>query len=177
MARRGRTRFVRPAPRTKMWIGGGVGQTTVPANTVTLVSTLSAGALLLRPFTILRSHLLLHVRSDQITAIETPFGAFGRIIVTDTAAALGITAIPDPSGTNGDPEADWYQWSSWATSFFIDINGTDGIGVMNNGYQYILDSKAMRKVGPDDNAVSVATNDTAVGVNIITQGRILIQLH
>ena len=57
MARRvARARFVRPAPRTKMWIGAGVGITTALGSTTQLISLLSAGALLLRPFTILRTH-------------------------------------------------------------------------------------------------------------------------
>ena len=178
MARRSRgARFVRPAPRTKIWIGLGVGQTSIAGNTKALIGVLSAGALALRPFTILRSHLSIHVRSDQITAIETPFGAYGQMVVTDTAAALGVTAIPDPSAIDGDADADWYLWSAFVTSFFIDINGTDGIGVMNNGVEYIIDSKAMRKVGPDDDDVMMIKNNASVGFNIITHGRQLIQLH
>ncbi len=177
MARR-HSRFVRPQPRTKMWIGDGVGVQNIAASATVLVGTLSAGALLLRPFTILRSYLEVHVQSDQSTAIEAFIASVGEIIVTDTATGIGVTAIPDPSGISGDPEADWFLWSSVMNSFFIDINGTDGIGVDgNNGMHYQLDSKAMRKVGPDDDLALMFSNETAVGLPLSTNGRRLIQLH
>jgi len=179
MARSHRTtRFTRPQPRTKMWIGAGVGNTAIGASAKVLVSTLSAGALLLRPFTILRTHMELNIFSDQAIAIENNIASYGRIVVTSTAAAIGVTAVPDPSAISGDPEADWYLWSTLTNQFFIDINGTDGIGVDgSNGSRYLVDSKAMRKVGPDDQLVSVVSNDTAVGFSFVSQGRMLIQLH
>ena len=177
MARR-RSRFVRPAPRTKMWVGMGVGTTTIAGSTTVLESTLGAVILALRPFTILRSHLLLDVRSDQQTAIEAFIGSYGEIVVTEAAAAVGVTAVPDPSAISGQIDADWYIWQAIANQFFIDINGTDGIGLdASAGRQYVIDSKAMRKVGPDDQVVSVITAETGSGYVTTTQGRQLIQLH
>jgi len=161
-----------------MWIGSGVGSTFLGGNTKVLVSTLSAGSLLLRPFTILRTHLEVTIRSDQSTAIETIIAALGSIVVTDTAAAIGVTAVPDPSTISGDPEADWFLWTPLLKTFFIDINGTDGIGMSGDSQtHYMLDSKAMRKVGPDDNIVTVMSSDAAPGADVITNGRRLIQLH
>ena len=176
MARR--TRFIRPAPRTKMWIGDGVGATAVAGNTKVLVGTLSAGALLLRPFTVLRTHLMLQVHTDQFMAIESSIASFGEIVVTETAAAIGVTAIPGPSGISGDPEADWFVWQGLSNTFFIDINGTDGIGVDGDlGHKWEIDSKAMRKVGPDDDLVLMVESDNALGFTLTTVGRQLIQLH
>ena len=173
MARR--SRFVRPAPRTKMWIGAGVGNTTVTGATDNLVSTLSAGALLLRPFTILRTRMDLQVRSDQQVASEIPFGFYGKLVVTDTAAVLGITALPGPSGISGSPEAAWFVWQAVSLAFFVDINGTDGIGLDANGsMHYVIDSKSMRKVGPDDDVVTVFANEVAAGMSLTTNGRMLI---
>ena len=174
MARRHATRFIRPVPRTKMWIGSGVGVTMLTASTKHLVSTLSAGALLLRPFTILRTHMQLLFESDQSTVGELPFGAYAKIIVTDTAAAIGVTAVPDPSLISGDPEAGWFiSQPLICRTFGIVTAGFDG----NSGHQYTIDSKSMRKVGPDDNIVGMATLDSAVGANLTTIGRMLIQLH
>ncbi len=174
MARR-RTRFVRPAPKTKMWIGAGVGITALTGSTLHQISTLSAGALLLRPFTILRTRMEILYQTDQAAAIERGFANYAQIVVTDKAAALGVTAVPDP---NADPEADWFVFEALSNSFFIDINGTDGIGVDGNmGTHYVVDSKAMRKVGPDDDIVAMCTQNTAVGAELITNGRRLIQLH
>ncbi len=178
MVRRTRGRFIRPAARTKQWIGAGIGGETLAASSQTLSAVLSAGALLLRPFTVLRTHMLLTVRSDQQAAIENIIASFGMIVVTSQAAGIGVTAIPSPSSISGDPDADWFVWQALQNEFFIDINGTDGIGVDgSNGVQYTIDSKAMRKVGPDDQLVNVFTVDTATGANVSTQGRMLIQLH
>ena len=44
-------------------------------------------------------------------------------------------------------------------------------------HHYILDSKAMRKVGPDDNIVGMCTLDGGAGALFNTNGRMLIQLH
>ena len=173
MARR-RQRFIRPAPRTKMWIGAGVGLQTLTGNTATLISTLSAGALLLRPFTILRSHIWLWMATDQEASDETHVASFGKIIVTDTAAAAGVGSIPNPSGISGNPEADWYVWQAMGGRFVIDsAAGFNGA----SGWRYVVDSKAMRKVGPDDDLATVVDMETSPGAFLISNGRTLIQLH
>ena len=107
MARRARGCFVRPAPKTKVWIGIAAAEQTLGAGTSTLTSVLNAAALALRPFTILRTRLLLSYMSDQDSTSERPFGAYGEMIVTENASAVGITAIPAPSV---DTDGDWYIW-------------------------------------------------------------------
>ncbi len=173
MARRHSRSFVRPAPRTKIWIGAGVGSTSVAGSAKVLVSSLSAGALLLRPFTILRTRMVVQWESDQLTATETPQGDYGQIVVTDNAAAIGVTAVPDPSSTDGDPDADWYVHQSLMTTF--SFASTIGINVFQ--HQYIIDSKAMRKVGANEDDIAVVSETGGVGAVIITRGRSLIQLH
>ncbi len=172
MARR--SRFVRPAPRTKMWIGVGVGGSTIAASTTLLKSTLSAGALLLRPFTVIRTHIDILVASDQLAVNERVILSYGRLVVTDTAAALGITALPNPSGISGDPEADWHVWQS----LIVQVDFLSSVGIQSDaGHHYTVDSKAMRKVGPDDNIVTLVGTDVAVGAEVTDNGRMLIQLH
>ena len=176
MARRSRgpVRFVRPAPRTKIWIGEGVGITTITASTKHLVSTLSVGALSLRPFTILRTRLILMYRSDQIAASEVPFGTYASLVVTDTAAALGATAVPSPSGVTGDPEAAWFTYQPVHNQLRL----VSAVGFeFRTDRQYVIDDKSMRKVGADDDVAAVFTQDAAVGATLYTSGRQLIQLH
>jgi len=175
MARRGHSRFIRPAPRTKMWVGHGVGNDTVVASTLTLLGSLSASVLLLRPFTILRTHLEVYYRSDQITATETIFGTLADLVVTETAAALGVTALPNPSPLTGDPEQDWYLYQNVESQF----NFASGVGFQGDsmGVHYGIDSKAMRKVGPNDDVVLLFDQEAAVGAEVTTMGRQLIQLH
>jgi len=172
--RRGSSRFIRPSPKTKMWIGGGVGLTVITASSEVAVAALSAGALLLRPFTILRTRLLIAFGSDQAAAGESPEGTYGEIVVTDSAAAIGTTAIPDPSSTDGNPEADWYVVQECVSRFDF----LSSVGFQSNGIQqYIVDSKAMRKVGPDDDVVSKFSETGGFGARLWVRGRQLIQLH
>ena len=172
MARRStRARFIRPPARTKMWIGSGVGGTVLAGNTLALVSTLSGGALLLRPFTIMRTRMDLLFHSDQQAADETPHGSYGKLVVTDTAAALGVTALPNPSGINGDPEAAWFVWQAMSSAF---LSSTE---IGGEGWHYVIDSKSMRKVGPDDDVVTLVDMQDGAGANLVSNGRMLIQLH
>ncbi len=175
MARRQtRGRFIRPAPRTKMWIGVGTGSTTLVGSSKQVIGILSGGALLLRPFTILRTRIEILFESDQAATSETAIGAYANIVVTDTAAALGATAVPDPSGITGDPEADWFVWQAMVVDF---RHSTSAAFNSDAGHHYTIDSKAMRKVGPDDDVASVTSMETAPGAIITVQGRRLIQLH
>ena len=174
MARRHTSRFVRPAPRTKMWIGAGVGLSSGTGNDKVQISTLSGGALLLRPFTILRTRMELWFASDQAAVGESPQGDYGRIVVTDTAAALGVTAIPDPSSTDGNPEADWFVHQAVSCQIIV----STVVGFVSPGaVRYTIDSKAMRKVGPDDDEVGMFAETGNFGWTLITRGRQLIQLH
>ena len=171
---RARSRFIRPAPRTKMWIGAGLGQASIVASTKQFLGSFTAAGLALRPFTILRTRMDLLLMSDQQSASERPIVTFGLIIVTDTATALGVTAIPDPSSILGNPEADWFVHQAMSMSLlFASAVGVDG----NNGQHYTIDSKAMRKVGPDDDLAFMTSEDNAVGALLIVNGRQLIQLH
>ncbi len=172
MARRfARQRFSRPAPRTKMWIGATLGDTALAASTATLMGTLNAAALLLRPFTILRTHLDCRFSSDQLISNETPFGDLGMMIVSDKAAALGITAVPAPIS---QIDSDWFVHQGMSDKF---IFGSTAAFVSGGGQHYNIDSKAMRKVGPDQDVVFVFEVNSAVGAELIIFGRQLIQLH
>jgi len=172
MARR-RSRFVRPPARTKMWIGSGVGLTAVAGDTEVLVSTLTASALLLRPFTVLRTHLDIMWTSDQQIASEAPMCSYGHVVVTDTAASVGITALPNPSGVDGDPDASWFVWQGMSTA----LGFATAVGVWDEGSHFTIDSHAMRKVGPNDDIAVLADGQFASGGTLFSMGRRLIQLH
>ncbi len=90
----------RGAPRRKsLWLDFAsifVDRAALAAASVSLVSSLNAAALALRPFTIVRTRGLLIVQSDQVAATEQPFGALGLSVVTDQASAIGISAVPTP---------------------------------------------------------------------------------
>ena len=175
MARRFRSRsFVRPAPRTKIWLGAGIGETTLAAGATSLIGVLNATGLALRPFTILRTRLLISYMSDQDSVSERPFGSYGEIVVTDAATAVGVTAVPNPSSITGDPDADWYVYQPVRTI----VANASSVGFdLGGDQQYTIDSKAMRKVGPNDDIAIVVDEESAVGSRIVVLGRQLVQLH
>ncbi len=172
MARRvARARFVRPPPRTKMWIGAHLGLISITASADAVVGSYNAAALALRPFTILRTRMELLFDSDQQAANEDPQGSFGMIIANATAVALGTTAIPSPAVAFN---SDWHVYQDCQTRFtFLSTIGA----IDPAGQRYTIDSKAMRKVGPNDDQAWVFAEDGGHGAFLYIRGRQLIQLH
>ncbi len=173
-AHRGLRGFVRPPKKTVMWIGNSptTNKVAVDTNTAVLIAQLSAAALALRPFTVMRTRGLVWWESDQDAADEEPTGVYGEIVVTEPASTIGITAIPDPIS---EPDAAWMIYQPLITA----VRFVSGTGVNDPaGSVYEYDSKAMRKVGINDDLVSVVANNSGVdGGLFLTVGRTLIQLH
>ena len=137
------------------------------------MGTFSAAALLLRPFTIVRTHLYFNVLSDQVSAVEVARGALGLAVVSDQAIAAGIGSVPGPV-TDGDASS-WFLWEAWISNFISSTNV--GLNSEAGTFQRV-DSKAMRKVGPNEDLALVYENsDGAHGVNVVTMGRMLLKLH
>ncbi len=176
MARRARSnsRFVRPAPRSNIWVSTNISLVNISAGaTATLLATLNAAALLLRPFTIVRTRFVLGVQSDQQVAGETQQGAMGMQVVTETAAAAGIASLPTPLT---ETDADFFVYQPWAFSFLF----ASAVGVQENngmGNYWTVDSKAMRKVGTDDDVAWTVEGVNSNGYNIGSVGRMLVKLH
>jgi len=171
MARRSR---VRPAPKTKVWLGLGLADTTIVASGDAVVASLNAAALSLRPFTIMRTRALLSWESDQLAADEAPLAAFGMGVFNDTAVALGSTGIPDPDPVSGDPNASWFVHRGLQCSQTL----ATAIGFVSPGAAHFeVDSKAMRKVGDQEDVAVVISEINAFGAIFSMIGRILIQLH
>ncbi len=173
MARRvSRARFVRPAPKTKIWIGVGVDEITLVTNTIQLLTVLNAAALALRPFTILRTRLEINLRTDQSAAAEGLTGAYGEIVVKESASGIGVTALPAPLT---DIDADFFVWQGMTAPF--ELNGTGISSSWQPGFRYTVDSKAMRKIGTTDDIVTMSEIRAQGGGLLNVEGRRLIQLH
>ena len=171
-------RFVAPrgrsTKRVTVWVGltfGGNKVAVSPASAV-LLATANAALLALRPFIIIRTRGVLWVGSDQVAATEEPQGAVGSVVVSDIAAVLGITALPDPIG---EADGNWMFYEN----FVAPLEFADGTGFVSpSGWQHKFDSKAMRKVGIDEDvAYVVANNSGADGMEVIMIGRVLFKLH
>ena len=168
MARR--ARFVRPAPRSMVWLGAGFAPTTVAASSAVLIGILNASALALRPFTIVRTRIVTHWESDQQAASEFVQGVFSMQVVTEVAAAGGVGNVPTPLI---ETNADYHVYHPLLAR--LRVIGSAAIG-FDPGASTI-DSKAMRKVGTDDQLVWVVENRAALGASLSMEGRVLVKLH
>ncbi len=173
MARRvvTRGRMVHGVRRQNLWLGFNIGSTTLVGSSAQLISSLNAAALALRPFTVVRTRLLVTFESDQAAVSERPIGSFGVQVVTDNATAIGITAVPQPD-TDTDNDFFVYQSLIHSTIFL------SSIGLQTPAQtQFVIDSKAMRKVGPGDDIAMTTELSTASGAVLVVQGRALLKLH
>ncbi len=123
--------------------------------------------------TILRTRGVLGVRSDQVAAEESQFGAFGLMVVTDVAAAAGIASIPGP-GTDVSDDG-WFVWLPiMQTLKFGTAVGFDTLAMT----QIMIDSSAKRIIQEGQLVAIVAENvhanqafEIAVGFRILSQVR------
>ena len=161
--------------RETLWLEVPLVNTTLAAGGSAILShVLTTAEKALRPFTVIRTRLIFHVASDQVSADETQACALGVAVVSDQAVAIGITAVPTPST---DRASDlWLVFDEMYSR--VTVGGTaDSVGVY--GVLRDVDSKAMRKVEEGSDIVIVQESDAgqSAGLNVAVAGRILIKLH
>jgi len=160
--------------RESLWFAGVYVRSVLgSASTAVIQTSLNAGALALRPFTIVRTRGHILYRSDQESAAENQDVSFGMAVVSDQSVAIGVTAVPTPFADNGSDL--WFVYESMSARFgFITGVGFD----QQSGVERIVDSKAMRKVeGGQDVIIAAETADISGGVTITSFVRMLIKLH
>ena len=154
-----------------LWLNFNLTNTAIPSGGKTLVLTLNVGGLALRPFTIVRTRVHVKYSSDQLSASETPQANLGAIVVSDQAVAGGQASIPGPT-TN--PDAPFYVYEGMIDEFLLATAvGFNG----NEGYTFDIDSKAMRKVGNNEDIAVIVEQGATLGANLAMNGRFLIKLH
>ncbi len=142
------------------------------ASTAAITNVTGASILALRPFTVVRVRAQLLIRSDQQGAIEFYQAAWGICVVSDQAAAIGVTAIPTPFTDLG---SDLWFTHAMATGLAGISSGTS-TGEL--GHMVDVDSRAMRKVEEGAQLTFVAeTSAGSNGVSLTSTGRILLKLH
>ena len=167
---RGRVRFNRPAAKTKIWIGNGVVVQTLTTNAKTALILLNAGALALRPFTIVRSRFELQLRSDQAAAIEIQWASFGAAVVSDQASAAGVASVPTPFT---DMASD--LWFVHQNLYGDESALTDRT---RSATRVSIDSKAMRKVDIGQDIVIVGElHNGSNGALMASSGRMLVKVN
>jgi len=155
--------------RLTLWLPGTAADFTLTAAGGTIAFSLNAAALALRPFTIVRTHMQLFLRSDQAAAIEQQRAAVGMAIVSEQASAIGVTAVPTPVTDDGSDLWYLHQWM-----YADESNLTDRT---RGGSQFTVDSKAMRKVNNDQDCLTVLELSSATGCIVTVATRSLVKLH
>jgi len=170
----GRSGFIRRdggRRRETLWIQGAWTENNVAGGGALLLGVLSAAALALRPFTVVRTRGMLLVNSDQTAATERQLGAYGFAVVSEQAAAIGVTAVPTPV-TDQDSDL-FFVYESFARM----QNVASAIGISEYMPQ-TFDSKAMRKVEDGSTIVDVMElSSLSDGVTFQVAFRQLIKLH
>ncbi len=122
--------------------------------------------------TIVRVRGLLSVQPDAYSVDLNVQGALGMGIVSDQAFAAGAASIPGPWS---EPDwGGWFVWQAWASR----LEFLSAVGVLFSDASertYMIDSKAMRKVEPNETVVVMAESQ-AGGVNIHSPFRMLVKL-
>ena len=126
-------------------------QTTVPAASKVLVGSFALSTPGIGE-TVRRTLGEVGISSDQTGAIEQQLGAFGCIVVTDTALAAGVASLPGPATESSDDG--WFVWQGLMrrgdaslTAPIIDV--------------FKFDSKAMRRNEEGFSVALVAENTHA----------------
>ena len=159
--------------RESVWLAFAPAKTTLALGTAVLTGVLNSSALALRPFTIVRTRGLIRIQSDQAANTEQQWVAYGHIVVKETATAQGTGSLPSPLT---EPSADFHVYEMISSALEV----VSAASVFYIGEQKDFDSKAMRKVGDDDDvAIMMETPATGIseGVLVTDGGRILIKLH
>ena len=164
--RRGFVRGDRPK-RLTSWLGISLVATTHAGASSTLVLSLNAAALALRPFTVVRTHMEYQLRSDQSAAIEFQEAAFGLAVVSDQAVAVGVTAVPTPITESASDLWYLHKWILADESSLTDRT--------RSSTRVTVDSKAMRKVDIGQDIVGVM--ESAGGLILTSAGRMLIKVN
>ncbi len=161
--------------RDTAWFGSAFTATTAAAaSTAVLVTSLSAAALALRPFTVIRTRGVLGIRSDQTSTTENFSAVYGGCVVSDQASAIGVTAVPTPF-TDHDSDL-WY----WIETLFGTLVVTTDISRYIDGSRLdrTFDSKAARKVDIGQDVITVVEiTDLSSGAIITHHDRTLVKLH
>ena len=159
--------------RETSWLTIPATATNLEAGAVALVSSLTTAEKARRPWTLIRTQLSVHLRSDQVIADEFQACAVGMCVVSDQSEIVGVTAVPTP---HTDAASDLWFLHGWMLNSFAFASGVGFDG--NDGQFRHFDSKAMRKVNDDQDVILVLeTPGFSAGVQVITAGRVLIKEH
>ncbi len=135
------------------WEGG-----SFAINAIGAANQIQSPVSVLAPLTLMRTRGQILVGLEATPAAGEQFAvAIGIIIGTDAQLTAGLTAFPNPA-TVLDAAWLWHQWVPLAAETAV-MEQSDG-GMV---HRVIIDSKAMRKMKPNENIVVVAAGNVLAG--------------
>jgi len=148
-------RLQRAPKRQVVWVGpADQVQVAVPNNTSVLISSFDASASGLDKATLVRTRGVFTIRPSAFGADLDFQGAIGIAVVSDDAFAIGTTAIPGPF-----TDSDWGGWFVWRSFCgHLEFQGASGSTLEMIALE--IDSKAMRKIGPNETMVVMAESQS-----------------
>ena len=158
----------RGAKRQTTWFQFVPTEVTMTATGGTIIFSLNAAALAMRPFTVVRSHFELMLRSDQAAAIEQQSAGFGIAVVSDEATAAGVASVPTPVTEMGSHL--WFVHSVMFGQASTVTDRAEPVQVKS------IDSKAMRRVEVGSDIVVVGEKGSVGGGLVLSvAGRMLVK--
>jgi len=152
--------------RLTQWIGPALQEfVAVASGGATLVSL----APFEEPSTVIRSRGMFTVKATSYAADLRIVGAMGIAIVSSEAAAAGVSSLPEPY-----TDADWGGWFVWR-SFSHAFELQDATASFLASWSMEIDSKAMRKITPNETLVVVAESFSG-GIQVHDGTRHLLKL-
>jgi len=163
-------RAVRSSNRNFSWFDIKPSNVAVTVTGGTLLASLEVEELARRPFTVMRTHLMYYVESDQATISENYLGAVGMAVASEQAVAAGIGSIPTPAK---DAASDLWFIHEWFTGSII-VGDATGFTEPSGQIQR-LSSKAMRKVNDGEDLFLAVELDLLSGFLFTVAGRLLVK--
>ncbi len=159
-------KFGHSAKRQTTWFQFAPVEQTVTSGAA-LVFSLNAAALAMRPFTIVRAHFEIMIRSDQAAAVEQQLAGIGMAVVSDEAVAVGVSAVPTPI-----TEMASHLWFLHRLIFADASTLTDRTIPAKS---LTIDSKAMRKVEVGSDIILAVEHTVGGGWIMDIGGRLLVK--
>jgi len=153
--------------RLTQWVGPAAqGYISVTGGGASLISFVSFES----PLTLIRTRGHTSIQPGSFSADLNIIGAVGMAVVSTEAFLAGVASIPEPF-----TDADWGGWMVWRSfSMHLDVQSAAGFDA-NSALEFEVDSKAMRKVTPNETVVIIAES-FAGAFDISTPWRQLIKL-
>jgi len=158
---------VRGPRRSTQWFGPAIQNfVSVASGGATIIASLSFE----EPLTIIRTRGVFVVIPGSFVADLSYVGAVGMAIVSTEAFNAGIASVPEPF-----TDADWGGWFVWR-SFAAHMELITAAGFESvTGITMEIDSKAMRKVTPNETLVVVCESQSGA-VDVVDGTRHLVKL-